>query len=90
MAQYNLANETRMIAVSQAQALTTSADYYTVAGFASLHRRRLTPKQANVAGRRATALSKQLDYAVDKIHDARYGQVNQYHQDVLRRVFQLS
>jgi anti-repressor protein len=93
LAQQNVANEQRLLAMEQqleevkAKALTTNTDYYTVAGYASLHRRRLTPKQANAHGRTAAALSKYHGHAVDKIHDARYGQVNAYHVEVLRQVF---
>jgi anti-repressor protein len=93
LAQQNVANEQRMVALEQAveevkaKALTVNTSYYTIAGYASLHRRRLTPSQANEAGRRATRLSQQAGHAVDKIHDTRYGKVNSYHVEILKQVF---
>lgn len=93
LAQQNLATERRMLALEQqvaevkAQALTLNTDYYTIAGFASLHKRRLTPSQANELGRLATGYSQANGFAVDKVHDQRYGRVNSYHAAVLRLVF---
>jgi anti-repressor protein len=93
LAQQNVATEKRLVAMEeqlaevQAKALTTNTSYYTIAGYASLHRRRVTPTQANAYGRTATALSKHHGHEVDKIHDARYGQVNAYHVEVLKQVF---
>lgn len=93
LAQQNVATEQRLLALEQqvkevaAKTLTSSPSYYTVSGFAALHGRRLSPSQANEAGRRAARESRHMGYTVDKIHDARYGQVNTYHADVLRRVF---
>jgi anti-repressor protein len=95
LAQQNVATEQRMTALEQqvaevqARAVITDASYYTIAGYASLHRRRLTPSQANAYGRTATAFSKHYGHEVDKIHDARYGQVNAYHREVLKQVFGL-
>jgi anti-repressor protein len=92
LAQQNVANEKRLVALEQqvaevkAKALTTDTSYYTIAGYASLHRKRLTPQQANAHGRTATVVSKHLGYEVGKVHDSRYGQVNQYHVDVLKQV----
>jgi anti-repressor protein len=93
LAQQNVATEKRLAAMEQqleevkAKALTTNTSYYSIAGYASLHRRRLTPSQANAYGRTATALSKHYGHEVDKIHDARYGQVNSYYSEVLKQVF---
>jgi anti-repressor protein len=93
LAQQNVASEKRMAALEQAvaevqaKALITQTNYYTVAGYASLHRRRLTPKQANHYGRLAAGYSRSQGYAVDKVHDARYGQVNAYHVEALKQVF---
>jgi anti-repressor protein len=95
LAQQNVATEKRLVAMEQqlaevqAKALTTNTSYYTIAGYASLHRRRITPTQANAYGRTATALSKHCGREVDKIHDARYGQVNAYHVEVLKQVFRV-
>ncbi|MGI4736117.1 MAG: antA/AntB antirepressor family protein [Janthinobacterium lividum] len=93
LAQQTVEAERRLVSLEQkvaqveAQALITNTDYYTIAGYASLHRRRLTPSQANAYGRTAAALSKHYGHAVDKIHDARYGQVNSYHVEVLKQTF---
>jgi anti-repressor protein len=88
-AERRLVSLEQKVAETQARALITNTDYYTIAGYASLHRRRLTPKQANAYGRTATALSKHCGCEVDKIHDARYGQVNAYHVEVLKQVFRV-
>jgi phage anti-repressor protein len=93
LAQQNVATEKRLVALeqqvaeTQARALITNTSYYSIAGYASLRRRRLTPSQANAYGRTATALSKHYGHEVDKIHDARYGQVNSCHVEVLKQVF---
>jgi anti-repressor protein len=95
LAQQSVEAERRLVSLEQqleevkAKALTTNTSYYTIAGYASLHRRRLTPTQANAYGRTATALSKHCGCEVDKIHDARYGQVNAYHVEVLKQVFRV-
>lgn len=91
-AQQNVEAERRLSALEQkvaevqAQAVTLNRDYYSIAGFASLHKRRLTPSQANELGRLATSYSHANGYAVDKVQDARYGKVNTYHVDVLKLV----
>lgn len=95
IAQQNVEAERRLTALEQklaqvqAQAVAVNRDYYTVAGFASLHKRRLTPAQANELGRLATSYSKANGYAVDKVYSANYGTVNTYHTDVLKLVFGL-
>lgn len=95
LAQQNVAAEKRLLALEQevaevrAQAVTVNRDYFSIAGFAALHRRKLTPSQANELGRLATGYSRANGYAVDKVHDARYGQVNTYDKAVLRIVFGL-
>ncbi|WP_185817033.1 KilA-N domain-containing protein [Hymenobacter metallilatus] len=95
LAQQNVETERRMVALEEkvqevvAKVTTTNVDYYTVAGYASLHRLRMTPDQANTYGRQAAALSRAHGYAVTKVHDSRYGHVNNYHQDILAQVMRV-
>jgi hypothetical protein len=39
-------------------------------------------------GRQATKLSKSLGVDIDKLEDPRYGEVNIYHETILRQVFE--
>lgn len=67
---------------------TRPADYYTVAGYASLRGVKVDVSKANMLGRRAAKLSRLNDYEIGKTQDARYGSVNTYHQDILKTVFE--
>jgi anti-repressor protein len=93
LAQQNVEAERRVTALEnqlnqvKAQITSRNTDYYSVAGYASLRRQRLAPTQANRYGRLAVRLSEQKGYAVDTVHDARYGKVNTYHVEVLKQVF---
>lgn len=74
------------IAEVAAKQATIDTSSYSVAGYAGLHKIRLTLQSASGFGRRAAAISRTQGYPVGKVHDARYGEVNVYHRDVLRQV----
>lgn len=74
------------IAEVAAKQATIDTSGYSVAGYAGLHKIRLTLQSASGFGRRAATISRAQGYPVGKVHDARYGEVNVYHRDVLRQV----
>lgn len=74
------------IAEVAAKQATIDTSSYSVAGYAGLHKIRLTLQTASGFGRRAATISRAQGYPVGKVHDARYGEVNVYHRDVLRQV----
>ncbi|WP_324671075.1 Rha family transcriptional regulator [Hymenobacter sp. GOD-10R] len=92
LAQQNVANEKRMIALEQGQAeikaqLTTrNEEYYTVAGYAALVHKVVNLRVAATLGRKAAKLSKEKGLTVGTTHDPRFGKVGTYHQSVLAEV----
>ncbi len=75
-------------AVAELEAKITSVDdnYYTIAGFCSLHKIPCPLHQAKDWGKKATALSRQQKMATGTAHDERYGKVRTYHQDILKQI----
>ena len=92
LAQQNVATEQRMSALEQGQAeikaqLTTrNEDYYTIAGFAALHRKQVPMKLAATLGRKASKLSKDNELPISTTYDPRFGTVNTYHKAVLEQL----
>lgn len=99
LAQQNVANEKRLVAVEneqkqlaqavaevKAQVTTVPTDFFTVAGWASLQKKSIPTSTANALGRKAATLSKQQGFEIGKVTDQRYGKVNSYHRDVLIQV----
>ena len=72
----------------EAKSLTSPVDYYTISGFAAIRKQKIDTSRANLLGRRASALSKQYDYPIGKVPDAKYGSVNSYHVDILNMIMQ--
>ena len=70
----------------EAKSLTSPVDYYTISGFAAIRNKKVDTSKANLLGRRASALSKQYDYPIGKVPDAKYGSVNSYHVDILNMI----
>lgn len=64
-----------------------SLEYYTVTGWARRFGMALPHEKALKYGRKAASLSKANGVLVSKIADAKYGQVNAYHADILKVVF---
>ena len=71
----------------KAKVETSIEDTFTIAGYASLKGLNLCLSKAKTLGKRATKLSKELGYVIDKTHDPRFGKVNVYHVDILKKVF---
>lgn len=71
-----------------AKIATSPAEYYTIAGYASLRGIKVDVSKASLLGRKAAKLSVEYGYHVGKTHDPRFGQVNTYHLDALNEVFQ--
>jgi len=63
------------------------ADYFTVAGFASLRGFKLGNSDANKGGRIASKLSREHGYPINKAHSEIFGEVNTYHVDILTELF---
>ena len=66
---------------------TTRPEYFTVAGYASLHNTPVNIKQAAHLGRQASNLCKQTMQPIDSCFDPRFGKVNMYPTNVLDVVF---
>jgi len=71
----------------EAKQLTSGIDYYTVVGFASLNKVKVTPSQANILGRKCSSRSRSMGVPKQDIHDPRYGLVGGYHEEILEFVF---
>jgi phage anti-repressor protein len=65
----------------------THPDYFTIAGYGSLHHIPVSLKQAASLGRKATELCKARGIEMDKIPDPRFGNVKMYPASVLNEVF---
>lgn len=70
----------------EAKGITSPVDYYTISGFAAVRKQKVDTTKANLLGRKASALSKQYDYPIGKVPDAKYGSVNSYHVDILNMI----
>lgn len=66
---------------------TTRPEYFTVAGYASLHKTPVNIKQAAHIGRQASHLCKQTMQPIDSCFDPRFGKVNMYPTNVLDVIF---
>lgn len=62
-------------------------EYYTIAGYGSLHNVPVNIKQASSLGRKASSMCKKLGYETDTIPDPRFGKVKMYPRIVLDKVF---
>lgn len=69
--------------VDELAAKITSVDdnYYTIAGYCSLHKIPCPLHKAKEWGKAATALSRQRGVATGTAHDERFGKVRTYHQE---------
>lgn len=66
---------------------TIENNYFSITGYASLLKRRVTSTDAKELGKQAATISRQRNVKIDKVVDAKYGSVNAYHMDVLKQVF---
>jgi hypothetical protein len=66
---------------------TIENNYFSITGYASLLKRRVTSAEAKDLGKQAATISRQRGIKIDKVTDSKYGTVNAYHTDVLKSVF---
>ena len=89
-----LENERRMNNIESrvneinAKITTRNENYFTISGYASLRGMNVDASKANMLGRKATKLSREYGYDIDKVTDSRFGKVNSYHLDILKEVFE--
>jgi hypothetical protein len=62
--------------------------YFSIRAWAKLNQIRVSKQEAASLGRLASKLSKQLGVYIDKLEDPRYGEVNIYHETILRQAFE--
>ena len=67
---------------------TSPNEFYTVSGYSSLRGIKVDVSVAGSLGKKATKLSKEWDYPINKAHSEIFGQVNVYHIDVLNSMFE--
>lgn len=74
--------------VSDLEAKITSIDenYYSISGYCALNKIDCPLNKAQTWGHSATKLSNQQNIAIGKAYDAKYGNVNTYHIDILQQV----
>ncbi|MBI9036324.1 MAG: Rha family transcriptional regulator [Bacteroidales bacterium] len=65
----------------------TRPDYFTIAGYATLNKIQLGLKLASSLGKKATSICNKLQYPTETIPDPRFGIVNMYPKEVLKKVF---
>jgi 3-deoxy-D-arabino-heptulosonate 7-phosphate (DAHP) synthase len=73
----------------EAKITSTDQNYFTIAGYCSLHRIACPLHLAKKWGKQATALSHQLHLPTGTAHDERFGKVRTYHRSVLGRVVKI-
>lgn len=76
--------------VADLEAKITSIDeqYYSVSGYCALNNIHCPLDKARQWGYQATKSSNQQNVPVGKAYDAKYGEVNTYHSEILRQVIQ--
>lgn len=62
-------------------------NHYTIIGFCAKHKLKLSLKESQTQGSRASRLSRKKDIKIVQVPDARYGKVNSYHFSILNEVF---
>ncbi len=73
------------IAVLEAK-ITSDSEFYTISGYCALRGFKKTTQECNILGRKATKMSKELDYSIGSQSHASYGRVNTYHLDILTQI----
>lgn len=71
----------------EAKITNIPVEYFTIAGYASLRGIKVDTSRANLLGRQGVKLSRQYAVHIGKVSDAKYGQVNTYHLDILKQIF---
>ncbi len=70
----------------EAKVLSIDENYYSVSGYCALHGIDCPLPKARKWGYSATKLSNQQGIAIGKAYDAKYGEINTYHKDILAQV----
>jgi phage anti-repressor protein len=70
----------------EAKQTTRQENFFTVAGYCSLKRIQVSQLQAADLGRKCAKLSREKEYKVESVPDARFGRVNIYHTDILEKI----
>ena len=70
----------------EAKIATSDEEYYTIKGYCSLHRILCPDNKARIWGKTASKLSISQGYPIGKAYDMKWGEVNAYHQDILKIV----
>ena len=70
----------------EAKIATSDEEYYTVKGYCSLHNILCPDNQARAWGKAASNLSTVKGYTIGKAYDMKWGEINAYHQDILKEV----
>lgn len=81
--QINLDHHNRISEI-ESKLISSDDNYYTIAGFCSLHKIHCPLESAKAWGKLSTALSNERGYPTGIAHDERYGKVKTYHKDVLK------
>lgn len=68
---------------------TTHQNWFTIAGYGTLHKIQVGLKLAASLGRKACNLCKQRGIVPEEIPDPRFGKVKTYPEDVLKQVFEM-
>jgi len=66
---------------------TTRPEYYTIAGYSVVAKKKFGRRTANELGRKASKICNEKGYEREKVHDDRYGYVKSYPVEVLKEVF---
>jgi len=77
------------IAGNHAKQIEFVQDYYSIKGYASKLGHQIAFSEALNIGRAAGKISRDRGIEIRKVDDEAFGQVNSYHVDVLREVFQI-
>ena len=70
----------------EAKQTTRQENFFTVAGYCSLKRIQVSQLQSADLGRKCAKLSREKDYTIETVPDARFGRVNIYHTDILQEI----
>ena len=70
----------------EAKIATSDEEYYTVKGYCSLHGILCPDNKARSWGKSASRLSAEKGYTIGKAYDMKWGEVNAYHEDILKEV----
>lgn len=64
----------------------TNQEFVAVRGYCNLHKIRLSDTESALVGKKATKLSKERGVPIFKMPDGKFGEVGQYHVDILDEV----